>query len=109
MSAARAVGAMRQRMVLLVPQDVADGIGGQTRSYVAGASIWAEIVPLSGTDRFIAGRMEQSVTHRILIRYRADVTGASRLALGARVFIVHAAIDPDSRRRFLDCRCEEIT
>jgi SPP1 family predicted phage head-tail adaptor len=102
------IGHLRRRIGLEQPQDAADDIGGVTRSYLATDCVWGAIIPVAGTDRYIAQRAEQTISHRILLRWRADVCGHWRLRCGARLFLVHAVFDPDERRCVLECRCEEI-
>ena len=63
---------------------------------------------LSGSERVRADRPEQSLTHRITLRYRDGVTGAMRLTSGLRRFAIRAASDPDGARRDLVCLVEEI-
>ena len=108
-----AIRGLRSRLTLEAPVDVPDDNGGATRTFAAIDTFWAEISPAAVTsrwvdDRFAAGRMEQSITHHIRLRFRAGMTAAMRFRLGARVFFIHAIEDPDERRRFLLCRCEEI-
>jgi SPP1 family predicted phage head-tail adaptor len=63
---------------------------------------------LSGDERVRADRPEQSLTHRITLRYREGVTGAMRLTSGLRRFAIKAASDPDGSRRNVVCLVEEI-
>ena len=53
-------------------------------------------------------RPEQSLTHRITLRYREGVTGAMRLTSGLRRFAIRAAADPDGSKRDLVCLVEEM-
>jgi SPP1 family predicted phage head-tail adaptor len=102
------IGAMRLRMTLEAPVDTPDDSGSATRSYAAIAQVWAQVTPFSGEARFVAEREEQAIACVALIRWRADVTSRMRLVSGARELLVHSVYDPDGRRRFLSCRCEEI-
>ncbi|MBI3275019.1 MAG: phage head closure protein [Methylocystis sp.] len=56
----------------------------------------------------VAARQEQSLTHLVRMRWRADVTSEMRLVVGSRKLLIHSVYDPDERRRLLMCRCEEI-
>jgi SPP1 family predicted phage head-tail adaptor len=102
------IGARGRRFVLEVPREVPDGFGGVVRSFAPGPQLWGAIEMLSGAERVRADRPEQAVTHRVTLRYRADVNGAMRLASGLRRFAIRAASDPDGRRRELVCLVEEI-
>ena len=102
------IGDLDQRLSLEQPLDTPDDIGGVTRAWTRVDDIWAQVKPAAGAENFVGEREESAITHRVLIRWRPDVTGAMRLRLGARVFAIHAALDWDTRRRFLLLQCEEI-
>lgn len=103
------VGALRRRVALEAPADSADDVGGATRAYAEFARVWAQVTALSGETRLVGDRQEQAITHRLLLRWRDDVNGQTRIRLGARVFHVRATRDPDAARRVLVVDCEEIT
>ena len=48
-----------------------------------------------------------NVTHRIVIRMRADITTRHRLREGARIFRIVALRDQDGAGRFLEIDAEE--
>jgi SPP1 family predicted phage head-tail adaptor len=108
MSSAPAIGDLRSRVTLETPIDTLDDAGSTTRSYEPLASIWGQVTPSKGEDRFIASRQEEAITHIVRIRWRADVVSQMRFAVGARRLVIHAAYDADGRRRVLTCHCEEI-
>ncbi len=101
-------GALRTRLVLEAPQDVADDIGGVARSFVPITSVWGAIEPLSAARVWQAQQVEQEISHRITLMYRADVTADMRLRLGSRVFEIRAAYDLDETRRFSSLDCWEV-
>jgi SPP1 family predicted phage head-tail adaptor len=102
------IGARSRRFVLELPLERPDGFGGVIRSYAPGPQIWGAIEMLSGHERVRADRPEQSLTHRITLRYREGVTGAMRLTSGLRRFAIRAASDPDGSKRDLVCLVEEV-
>jgi SPP1 family predicted phage head-tail adaptor len=102
-------GALRRRLRLEAPLDAPDEIGGATRGWTCVATLWAHVASLRGLTRLQGERLEQAITHRVTIRWRADVTGETRLTMGERVFAVRAARDPDEGRRVLVLDCEETT
>ncbi len=103
-----AIGARRRRFVLELPLDSPDGFGGLIRTYAAGPQLWGAIEMIRGDEFVRADRSEQSVTHRVRLRYRDGVTAAHRLACGPRRFQIRAAADPDGKRRELVCLVEEV-
>ncbi|GAC1333148.1 MAG: hypothetical protein NVSMB26_13850 [Beijerinckiaceae bacterium] len=108
MSKRAPIGAMRQRLALDAPVEASDASGALQRTWSNVGDVWGQITPASSTDRFVADRQEEAVTHRILIRWRDGMQGEMRFRLGARTFLVHSLFDPDERKRVLICRCEEI-
>lgn len=104
---ASAIGALRRRMTLEAAVDTPDDSGSMTRSYAPLAQVWAKVTPLSGEARFVAEREEQVVQYSALIRWRDDVTTRMRLSDGGLLLLIHSVCDPDGRRRFLLCRCED--
>ena len=102
------IGARSRRFVLELPLDRPDGFGGVIRSYAPGPQLWGAMEMLSGAERVRADRPEQSLTHRITLRYRDGVTGAMRLTSGLRRFAIRAASDPDGSKRDLVCLVEEV-
>ncbi len=103
-----AIGARSRRFVLELPLERPDGFGGVIRSYAPGPQLWGAMEMLTGTERVRADRPEQSMTHRITLRYREGVTGAMRLTIGLRRFAIRAASDPDGSKRDLVCLVEEV-
>ena len=91
-----------------MPLERPDGFGGVIRTYAPGPQVWGAMEMLSARERVRADRPEQSLTHRITLRYREGVTGAMRLTSGLRRFAIRAAADPDGSRRDLVCLVEEI-
>lgn len=104
----KTIGCMRSRLTLEAPVDFTDDTGGVARSYIVQAVVWGAIMPAAAGDRFVAERMEQTITHSVRLRFRAGLTGAMRLRLGARMFLIHGIENVDERRRFVLCHCEEV-
>jgi head-tail adaptor len=47
------------------------------------------------------------ISHRLRIRWRADVSPGWRAMLGARTLRIEAAVDRDQKRRWLHLDCTE--
>ena len=107
-AARKPIGTRSRRFTLELPLESPDGFGGVIRTYAAGPQVWGMMEMLSGAERIRADRPEQSLTHRITLRYREGVTGAMRLSAGLRRFAIRAASDPDGSRRDLVCLVEEM-
>jgi SPP1 family predicted phage head-tail adaptor len=102
-------GALRRRLRLERPLDAPDDIGGVSRSWTLEATVWAQLTSLKGLTRLQGERLEQAITHRVVMRWRAGVSGEMRLVMGQRVFAIRSVRDPDEGRRALVLDCEETT
>jgi SPP1 family predicted phage head-tail adaptor len=100
-------GKLNRRLTLEAPDESDDGSGGVTRGYVAVATLWASVEPIAARAEVAAAALGAAVTHRIRIRYSADITLRHRFRDGARIFRIVAMRDRD--RRFLDIDAEERT
>lgn len=101
-------GALNRRLVLEAPVETADGSGGVTRSFAAVATAWASVVPVAAREGVDAAALGADVTHRIGIRFNADITLRHRFRDGARIFRI-VAMRARGRRRFLDIDAQERT
>ncbi len=109
MNSGATIGDLRQRVTLEAPSDSADDAGGFARGFIPLATLWARVSAQQGDAAFVEERREQTVTHLVTIRWRADVTNDMRFTMGATVLTILAAYDSDGARRFLTCRCRQIS
>ncbi|MES1155113.1 MAG: phage head closure protein [Pseudorhodoplanes sp.] len=98
-------GSLNRRLTLEAPVESADGAGGVTRTYQAVATLWASVEPVSAREAVAAGALGASVTHRIRVRFSADITLRHRLRDGGTIYRL-VAIRERGRRRFLDIDAE---
>lgn len=108
MNAVSPLGHMRRRVTLEGPVEVADDIGGVTRSFATLALLWADIRPAGEATRFVAVQSQETITHRVRLRWRDGVTAAMRLRLGTRLLLIRDVTDENETRRYLVCHCQEI-
>ena len=100
-------GALNRRLVLEASAETADGSGGVTRSHTAVATLWASVEPVSARSGVAADALGATITHRIRIRFSADITLRHRFRDGAMVFRIAAIRARD--KRFLDIDAEQRT
>ena len=74
MTALKDIGALRRRLTLEEPVETSDGAGGVTRGYVAVATLWAEVTPVSARADITADSSGAVVRLHIVIRMRAGLT-----------------------------------
>ena len=63
----------------------------------------------SAREDFVEQRAEQATTYVVTIRWRDDVAKDMRFVYRGRKLRIQSVVDPDERRRFLICACEEIS
>lgn len=101
------VGELRKRVTFQSETSSSDNAGGYTLGWTTVATVWAAIEPLNGREVFTAQHLEGHVTHRVIIRYRSDITSDMRMVYGARVFNVRAVINQDERNCWTTLLVEE--
>lgn len=108
---------LKHRLVLQQEEPVFDDAGGFTRSWTDVATLWAEIVPITGGDSrsntisgkeiFVAGQVQAQVSHRIFLRWRDGVVPAMRLALEDRIFNIRYVAAVREGREMLELLVQE--
>lgn len=102
-----AVGGLRRKLTLERNMRVGDGGGGASTNWVSVAQLWGSVEVLRGEEFFAEHKVQGRVSHEIVVRYRSDVEPEMRLSMDGRLFQILAVFDPDERRRWLKCLCEE--
>jgi SPP1 family predicted phage head-tail adaptor len=100
-------GALRHRINVQRQTYVADNAGGGVNTWGDYASIRAFIKPISGNERLYSMRLEANVTHRIFIRYRADLTTNDRINFNGRLMQIRALINLEEMNKFIEIYAEE--
>lgn len=73
-----------------------------------GDTVWAAVQPLSGKELEHAQAIKAQINTKIVIRYHAGVTPASRIKFNGRLFHVVSVINTDELNTELVCFCEEV-
>ena len=97
------------RHKLSLQQEVlsADGVGGYSKTWQTLAMLWAELVPISGSEKLFAAQLQAATLFRVTIRYRAGVTVGMRLLFDNRAFNIRSITNRDERRDTLEMIAEE--
>ena len=104
---------LRHRLTIQQEVHTSDGAGGHTRSWQTVADVWAQIVPLGsganhiGREKWIAEQLQSEVTHRVWMRYRADVRPDMRLRFENRVFNIRYVINSEEKDAMLSLLVQE--
>ena len=98
---------LNQRLALEAPESVSDDFGGREVAWRLRDSVWANVEPMSGGESPVAAAMRSRLTHRVRLRYRADIAPAALCGVG-RVFDIVAVFPGTARRRWSICYCSEV-
>jgi SPP1 family predicted phage head-tail adaptor len=63
------------------------------------ATIWGEVEPLLGSERWEANRVVGVIPIRVRARYRSDLLATDRILIGSDYYYITEVEDPDGRRR----------
>jgi SPP1 family predicted phage head-tail adaptor len=97
-------GALNRRLVLEAPDETADGAGGFVRDYETVGTLWASVEPTAARGDVVAAQPGATVTHRIAVRYSADISTRHRFRDGARVYRIVTI--RERGKRWLDIQAE---
>lgn len=105
------IGDLNKRIALQSPTVAVDAMGGQTVSWTNEQEVWAAIWPVSAREVMASQSNVMSVSHRIRIRYRSDITSAWRIYYtdAGKYYNIVSIIDPNMRHWVLDLMCLETT
>lgn len=104
-------GRARQRVTVESRSITRDSFGQDSESWSEVATIWAEVIPLTGRELAIAQQLRADVTHKVLARYMPSLVAIdpeARIRFRGRVLAIQAVIDVDERRRDLSILCREV-
>ena len=101
------IGDMRHRVTFQQSIKTPDGHKGHTVQWQDMIAVWASVEPLTGREYFYSHQIKAEVTHRVKIRYRADITTEMRAKFGERVLEIESIIDLKERHEVLEILCRE--
>ncbi len=97
-------GLLRHRVTLESRTNALDSYGEDVPTWTEIAKAYAQIVAVTGRERFEAQQVQSDVTHRIIIRYNsvvATLVPADRIVYGSRTFDIVGVWDKDGRSRYI--------
>jgi len=107
----------KNRITIQSPTETVDAYGARTVSFATQSTVWAQITPNSGREIFAQGAIQSRYTHKILIRYQAELKNIAvisdyRVSFDGRLFSIQAIknLDDDMKSEgkfFQELLCEE--
>ena len=101
-------GQLRHMVTVQEKTRVSDGMGAATETWSTFADVWAGIWPITAGEQIDNQQIEHQLTHRVQIRYLADLKSSMRVLFGSRILEIVSIINPDERNQRLDLLCTEV-
>jgi SPP1 family predicted phage head-tail adaptor len=106
MSVSVNIGTLRHRMLFQQVSSTQDAYGQPLTSWTDVATVWAEILPLSGRELVNAQAVAPEVSHQITIRWKSELSNtkavaAMRAVYKGRYFNITAPMNVDERNRVI--------
>lgn len=98
---------MKHRVTIQNASRSSDGQGGFTETWTDGATVYASLKQKKAWEKFQAQQTQTPVIWEVTIRYRTDVTSASRLKYGTRILWVKEVINREEGKAYLDIKAIE--
>ena len=106
------IGALRHRITIQQVTRTSDGQGGFTELWnnlATTPTVWAKVSPVNKSERLFMQQLEYQRTHKIIIRYRSDLTTDMRISFSNRIFHIKAFTNVEERSVYLQIDAEENT
>jgi len=100
-------GSLRETITVQRTFAQSDGMGGQAIQWDELFTTRAQVKPLSGREALFAMQLQASITHRIYIRFRTDLTVADRILLRGQPLQIRAILNMEMRSQWLELSCEQ--
>lgn len=107
MPAAFDPGLCRYQVTIEQMDGTQDATGQEAQNWTTFATTWASIESLSGNEKLTAAQVYASSVIRIRMRFVDGVTPKMRIVYSDRIFDILDVSDPDGRRRYIECMCNE--
>ena len=104
-------GRLNRRITLQSATEVRDAYGQAVKTWADVATVWAEVMPLSGREREIASQTAAETNVKFRIRWRSDITADMRVVYGGRNYEIvepPPPENPDVLRFGLSLMCREV-
>lgn len=99
-------GMLREFLTFQRKTLTSDGKGGQNVVWQTLFDTYGAVRPLSGRESVFGMQLEGTVTHRIFIRYRDDLTEADRVLVRGQPYQIRAVINLEMMNRWIELPCD---
>jgi SPP1 family predicted phage head-tail adaptor len=99
---------LNKRIVIESKTQTPDDYGGNTVAWATFATVWAQIKPIKWLERFHSEKLENEVTHKIVIRYKTGIKANMRILYDSRYFQITGITDIDEAKRYIEILAQEL-
>lgn len=103
------IGKLNKRVTFLRFKADTDDMEQDKGGWKDHKTVWATVKPYKSSESSFMSKLKPSVTHRIYIRHRKDITADMRIRYHGRIFEISGPpLDMDERHEILEIQCEEV-
>ena len=102
------IGKLNRRISILKYEVTRDEYGGEQREWAVQRTLWANILPVSGTEYFKSQQVEAQNITTIIIRYRTDITVLNRVKYLDKTYEIIGISDNFTDHKMLTLNCKEV-
>ena len=97
---------LRERITIERKVKEPDGMGGFDTRWTTRVEVPAMVHPLSSSELIFAGRLQDNISHRVVIRYRDDLDPSDRIVWrGQELKLSNTWINVEARNKWLEGMC----
>ena len=100
-------GQLRQRVTVMKEELVSDGMGGQFPEWTEDFKVWANIKPVSGSQRLHLNAIDSNVSHVIQTRYTGKDLKDRKLKYKGRSFNIHYNLNEGEENAYTEMAATE--
>lgn len=102
------LGKLRHRVAIQAVTRTQAANGEVSEAWADVATVWAFVEPVTSREIYAAQQAQVSVTHRVTLRYRSDLTVTGhRLAFNGRYLAISGLRNVEERNSWLQVDCLE--
>lgn len=98
---------LEKTAVIQSPTETRDAYGAVIPGWQELATVRATVEAIGGQERRADGAQVSAHSHRLMLRWRSDITTACRVLVDGKTLLIRAVMEV-GRRRMLRVMCDEI-
>jgi SPP1 family predicted phage head-tail adaptor len=102
-------GDLNKIIMIQCPMKTPDGMGGWVTTFVAAATVFAQISPVTAREQVWGMQTVMTISHKITIRYRSVLKASWRIKYGNSFYNIVSIINVDMANDYLEIMCKEAT